>query len=85
MPASKAEVSRLLEAGRAQGRDGGAGVDVLMAADEARARQVEQALLVLVDEPAALLVDGEILHADEDRRRADPLGLGRARSASAGG
>ena len=40
----------------------------LMPADEPRARQVEQPVLVLVDEPAALLVDAEILAADEDRR-----------------
>ena len=74
----------LLEAGRAQGCDGGAGVDVLMTADEARFREVEQAFLVLVDETSALLVDREILRADEDGRRADALGLALAGSGPPG-
>ena len=59
------------EAGGAQGRDGGAGIDELVTPDELRPRQVEKPVLVLIDEASALLVDGEILRADEDRPRAD--------------
>ena len=44
-----------------------------MAPEEPRRRQVEQVRLVLVDEAPALLVDGEVLVADEDRPGADRL------------
>ena len=46
---------------------------VLVAAGKARQRQVEQPVLVLVDEAAVLLVDVEILAADDQRARR-PLG-----------
>jgi hypothetical protein len=44
------------EAGGAQGGDGRAGIDHLVASEHFWARQVEKALVVLVDEAAALLV-----------------------------
>ena len=62
-------------ASRKRSGDGGAGVDDLMAADEARQRQVEQQLLQLHDETAALLVGVELL-APHDQRRAEPQRLG---------
>ena len=58
-----------------RGGDGGAGVDDLVAADERGQRQVEQQLLQLHDEAAALLVGVELL-APDDQRRADPQCLG---------
>ena len=64
----------IAEAGGPQGRNRGAGVDDLVAADEPRARQVEKPVVVLVDETAALLVGGEILAADQDRLGAEALG-----------
>ena len=76
MPASKAELSKPREAGRAQRRDRRAGIDELVAPDEPRARQVEEPVLVLVDEAAALLVDGEILRRRRGpARRRRPRGL----------
>ena len=66
MPVSKAARLELPESGSAQGRDRSTGIDELVAAGEPRPRQVEQPVLVLIDEAAALLVDGEILRADED-------------------
>ena len=41
---------------------------------ESGLRQVEQVELVLVDDPTALGMDGEILVADPDRRGADFFG-----------
>ena len=65
-------------AGRGQPQrrgDGRAGVDDLMAADQRRQRQIEQPLLALHDEAAALLVGVEVL-APDDQRRADAARLG---------
>ena len=62
--------------GQPQGSgDGGARVDHLMAADEARQRQVEQQFLQLHHETAALLVGVELL-APHDQRRAKTQRLG---------
>ncbi len=55
----------IAEPGGAQRGDRRSGVDQLMAPGEARPREVEQVGLVLVDEPAALLVHGEVLITDQ--------------------
>ncbi len=56
------------------GGDGDAGILVLVAALQARQRQVEEAARVLVDEPPAFLADVEIA-ARDDERRAHARGL----------
>ena len=53
---------------RAQRRDGKAGILELMAAVKLRRRQIEQAGLVLIDQPAALLGGGPVLAGDLERR-----------------
>ena len=59
------------EAGGPKRRNRGPGVRNLMPADEPRAGEVEQPVLVLIDKPPALLMGAEILAADEDRPGAD--------------
>ena len=54
--------------GGAQRCDGRAGVDVLVPAGQPGQRQIEQAVLVLVDEAAVLLMGMKILPADEHLR-----------------
>ena len=53
---------------RAQRRDGEAGILELMAAVKFRRRQIEQAGLVLIDQPPALLGRGPVLAGDLQRR-----------------
>ena len=53
---------------RAQRRDRDAGIVELMAAEQLRRRQIEQAVVVLIDQPAALLGRGPVLAGDADRR-----------------
>src|SRR5581483_7704854 len=55
------------EAGVAERGDRGTGIDVLVAAGKARRRQVEEAVLVLVDEAAALGMRRPVAPAEEDR------------------
>ena len=67
MPVSNASRGSCKPRG-AQRRDGDAGIVELMAAEELRRRQIEQAVVVLIDEPAALLGRGPVLAGDPDRR-----------------
>ena len=53
----------------AQGGDGAGGVGLLVAAGQARQRQIEQAALVLIDETAVLLANMEILAGDRRAAR----------------
>ena len=64
---------RNLEAGRLDRGDGRGRIGVLMAAGQARRRQVHQARLVLVDHAAVFFVGEEILAVDGDGR-AEPVG-----------
>src|SRR6185312_12432025 len=59
---------------RAHRRNREAGILVLVPAVEPRRRQVEQAIVVLIDEPATLFRRGEVLAGDLERR-AQPRGL----------
>ena len=62
-----------LQAGRAQRRDRGAGIVELVAAGQARRRQVDEAVLVLIDQAAALLARHPMLAGGLDRG-AEPRG-----------
>ena len=53
---------------RAQRRDGDARILELMPSRQPRRRQIEQAGVVLIDQPAALLGRGPVLAGDPDRR-----------------
>jgi hypothetical protein len=76
MPCSKALRRQAAIAGGAQGGDRRAGIDMLVPPGEARQGQIEQAVAILIDQAAAILMDVEILRADQDARGADALGRG---------
>ena len=59
---------REFQARRPQSRDRGAGILELMPAVELRRRQIEQAVVVLIDQPAALFGRGPVLAGNRQRR-----------------
>ena len=67
MPASKAAAGSFRPL-RAQRRDRRAGILELMAAVKLRRRQIEQPVVVLINQPAALLGRGPVLAGDRQRR-----------------
>ena len=80
-PRSQARGGKVRRDGAQARRCAVAALLMLVAPGEARQRQIEQAALVLEDEPAVLLADDEIL-AGDDERRADARRLAlRARAA----
>ena len=67
MPASKAASGSSRPDGAQRG-DRGAGIVELMAAEQLRRRQIEQPVVVLIDQPAVLLVHVPVLAGDAQRR-----------------
>ena len=74
MPVSNADSGSPNPAARKR-RDGGAGVVDLMAAAELRQRQIEQPVVVLIDQPAVLVVHVPVLAGDAERRAPAPRRL----------